>query len=109
MKRIILSVAMVTGICFFCNAQTQQATQAANKTEVQSTVVQSKNDGFKEVKMENLNPKVQEAINKNYATLKVKSLAYNAEKKLTKVTFVSTSANQPEKIVILNEEGKEQK
>jgi hypothetical protein len=102
MKRFFLSAVMVVGFCVFCNAQTTPTVQTGEKA-----VVTASTDGdYKEVKIEELSQIVQDAIKNNYTDLKVKTLAYDAEKKLTKVTFVTP--NGEEKVVILNEEGKEQ-
>ena len=101
MKRFFLSTVMVIGFCVFCNAQTTQT----NPKEVKTKVAVAEDDGYKEVKMEELNIAVQEAIKKNYAGFKIIKLTYNIEKKLTKVTFLTLSGE--EKVVILDEEGKE--
>jgi acyl-CoA hydrolase len=94
---------MVIGFCVLCNAQAVQTSQ----TSVKAAVAVVDEDGYKEVKFEELTPVVQEAIKANYANLQIKSLAYHAEKKLTKIVFVTP--NGEEKVVILNEEGKEYK
>jgi hypothetical protein len=103
MKRFFLSAVMVVGFCVFCNAQTVQTVQSGEN----AVVAVSTDDDYKEVKMEELSQVVQDAIKNNYTDLKVKTLAYDAEKKLTKVTF--EAPNGEERVVILNEEGKEQK
>lgn len=106
MKKIVLTIAMVLGICTFVNAQvtpTKQATETTASTAVQTI----HDDGFTKVEMNALNEKVQTAIKENYTDFTVKALAYNAEKKLTKVNLVSKEGK--ETIVILNDEGKEVK
>lgn len=106
MKRIILTITMALGICTFVNAQTTPTEKVAETTA--TTAVQTtNNDGFTKVEMNALNEKVQTAIKTNYTNFTVKALAYNAEKKLTKVTFISKEGK--EAIVILNDEGKEVK
>ncbi len=104
MKQILLTITMALGICTFVNAQTTPE-KAAETTA--STTVQTPDDGFAKVEMDALNQKIQTAIKENYSDFTVKALAYNAEKKLTKVTFVSKEGK--EMIVLLNEEGKEVK
>lgn len=104
MKRIILSIAISMGVFTFVNAQTATAEQV-NVQTTEAAAIQTDNDGYEEVKIETLNEKLQTAIKENYKTFTMKNLAYNAEKKLTKVTFVTPEGTQ--KIVILNEEGKE--
>jgi hypothetical protein len=103
MKRIFLSTVMLIGFCVLCSAQNVQTDQ----TNVKTTVAVSNEDGYKAVKLEDLNPTVQQAIKTNYANLRIKAIAYHPEKKLTKVVFVTP--NGEEKVVILNEEGKEHK
>jgi hypothetical protein len=94
---------MVIGFCAFCSAQTTQTDQKA----VKATVAIAEEDGYKEVKMEELSTTLQEAIKTNYAGFKIIKLSYNAEKKLTKIIFLTL--NGEEKVVILNAEGKEYK
>jgi hypothetical protein len=95
---------MVIGFCAFCSAQTTQTNQEEAKTTV---VAVANEDGYKDVKMDELSMPVQKAIKDNYAGLKIKALAYHPEKKLTKITFLTP--NGEEKVVILNAEGKEHK
>jgi hypothetical protein len=104
MKKLFLSIVMIIGFSVFCNAQTVPTVQT-NQAGVKVSVAVSEEDGYQAVKMEELSQVVQDAIKNNYTDLTVKALAYNAEKKLTKVTFVT--ANGENKVVILNEEGKE--
>jgi hypothetical protein len=106
MKRIILSIAISMGVFTFVNAQTTPKEQV-NAQTTETAAIQAANDGYKDVQIETLNEKLQTAIKENYKTFTVKNLAYNVEKKLTKVTFVTPEGTQ--KIVILNEDGKEVK
>ncbi len=105
MKKIMLSVAFVASTLMFANAQTPQKTTQTSTAIVK--VAQAEND-FKEVKLESLNEKVQATIKSFSETYTMKALAYNAEKKLTKVTLVS-KADSKEKVILLDEQGKEVK
>jgi len=61
MKKVILSVALILGIVGATNARIQDQGQVQqDRTTVIST--QSQDDGFKDVKLEDLNEKVQAAI-----------------------------------------------
>ncbi|MDR0368408.1 MAG: hypothetical protein LBH82_04630 [Bacteroidales bacterium] len=101
MRKIIVTITMFFGICTFAYAQTPPPSQG----ETQTTEAKASDDGYKEVKIEALNQAVQMAIKANYADFTVKTIAYNAEKKMTKVTF--TTKEEKEVVVVLNEEGKE--
>jgi hypothetical protein len=65
-------------------------------------------DGFVEVKLEELSPVVQAAVNALTQEYEVKALKYNAEKQLTKVVGTSKE-DKSEKTFILNEKGEEVK
>ncbi len=101
MKAVILSVAMLMGTMIYASAN-------VTKDVVGSEVVAVQQDGFVDVKIESLNAKVQEAVKGFEDTYTVKSLAYDTAKKQTKVTLVA-KADNAEKTVILDDEGKEVK
>jgi hypothetical protein len=63
-------------------------------------------DGFVNVKFEDLNEKVQAAVRTLIEQYDINLLQYNAEKKITKVTATSKD-DQSEKIVYFDDEGKE--
>lgn len=105
MKKIFLTAAMVLGIFAFSNAQVTQDSVNNNKLAEVATANPT-DDGYKEVKLEQLTPQVQQAIKTNYTAFEIKAVAYHETKKLTKVTLVSKD-NGSEKVVVLNEEGKE--
>lgn len=102
MKKIILSLALIAGMTAMTNLQRLNASN-----QIQSEVaVQQDEDGFVEVKLENLTPEVQEVVKSLLADNDLKHLKYNAEKQLTKVILTSKD-NQTEKIVLLDAEAKE--
>ena len=102
MKKVLLSIMLTVG------AYTFTCAQAPIVDENPTVTVAQEDDGYKDVKLEDLSEKVQSAIKDNYSNYTVKSTSYNEEKKLAKVTFTSKE-DQSEKIVILNEEGEELK
>ncbi len=115
MKTTILVVAITLGTFACVNAGTpKQEMNANNNVETVAVVdeaaavgeVAQAQDEYVDVKLESLNAKVQAAINAYQEAYSTKSLAFNAAKNLTKVTLVS-KADQSEKEVILDEEGKE--
>lgn len=63
-------------------------------------------DGFVNVKFEDLNEKVQAAVRSMLDQYDINVLQYDAEKKITKVT-ATNKEDQSEKIVYLDDEGKE--
>ena len=104
MKKMILSLAVMAGVSVFANAGNVNGEVFANKAEVVASLDQE--DGFVEVKLEDLNENVKKAVEAYSETDTVKTIEYNAEKKLTKVTLVS-KADSTEKVVTLDDEGKE--
>lgn len=100
MKKIILAIALITSVGFFSEAKVQQD----NDTMIETSV--SQDDGFVTIKIEELNVKVQAAINSYSEEYNLKSLAYNVEKNLTKVTLESKDG-QSSKTILLDDEGKE--
>ncbi|MDR2920654.1 MAG: hypothetical protein LBV72_14980 [Tannerella sp.] len=104
MKKVFLSVAILASTCFFVSATGVFA--PANVTEI--AIMINQDGDFTEVKLESLNENVQKAIGAYTEECTVKEIGYNAEKKLTKVVFASKD-DQSEKVVILDDEGKEVK
>ncbi|GEM_PF-726814 len=84
MKKVILSVVLILGIGVAANAHIQNRDQIQQD---QKTVLeqQPQNDGFKEVKFEELNEKVQAAVRIVAESYEINSLQYNKEKQITKV------------------------
>lgn len=65
-------------------------------------------DGFVDIKFEELNQKVQEAVRTISEKYELKLLQYSAEKKITKVQ-ATAKEDKSEKVFYLDEEGKEVK
>ena len=101
MKKMILTIAMIAGMSAIANIQTLQA---ASHFQIE-TVSQDEN-GFVEVKLEELNPEVQAAVKALLEDYDVKVLKHNVEKQLTKVVLTNKQ-DQSEKKVLLDEKGKE--
>lgn len=100
-RTMMLAVVVVLGTSAFANTQS-----SLTENDVIVAVSQVNDDGYEEVKFEDLNEKVQAAIQGYTELYDVKALAYNAEKKLTRVTL-SLISDQSIKVVILDDEGKE--
>ena len=107
-KEVFLSVAFMLFIFGFANANTNKEASTSNGKTVEAVVSDLLQDEFKVVKLEELNEKVQKAVNVFQEAYTTKSLAYNETKKQTKVTLI-LKADNSEKVVILDEEGKEVK
>ena len=107
MKKIMLSMALLMCVCLFANAQDSK--EQANAVIAMESEIVTSDDGYKVVKIEELNAKVQEALKTFSETYTVKDVAYNVDKKLTKVTLVSKENLKETKTVVLNEDGKEVK
>lgn len=100
MKTMALAIALMLGV----GMSTYALQEATAKTTIESVAQQE--DVYVKISFDDLNSSVQSAITKLSEEYTVKELAYNVEKKLTKVTLIS-KADQSEKIVILDDEGKE--
>lgn len=101
MKKVILSFALIVGMTAMTNIQTLSA---ANRFQTEATA--QDDNGFVEVKLEELAPAVREAVKALLADYDLKVLKYNDEKQLTKVVLTSKQ-DQSEKKVFLDAEGKE--
>lgn len=73
---------------------------------VETFAVMQQEDGFVNVKFEELNEKVQAAVRSLIDQYDINMLEYDAEKKITKVTATSKE-DQSQKIVYFDDEGKE--
>lgn len=98
MKKVILSIALIVGIIVTTNMQTVQA----GDRPVVNTVLE--NDGFVDVRLEDLNEQVQQAINALTDEYDVQALKYNAEKQLTKVKLIKRD-DQSSKTILLDNQG----
>lgn len=99
MKTVVLAIALMIGAGITTFAQAE----VTEKATIENVVLQE--DVYVKISFNDLNSNVQNAITKLSEQFTVKELAYNVEKKLTKVTLVS-KADESEKIVILDDEGK---
>lgn len=100
-KFMMLAIAIVFGTSVFANVQS-----SSSENTIIAAIGQTTEDGYVDVKFEDLNEKVQATIQGYLELYDVTALAYNADKKLTKVSL-SSKADQSVKVVILDEEGKE--
>lgn len=103
MKTIVLSIAFIAAsslVAFSANVQQDENSQ----TTVENVVTQEE-DVYTDIELADLNENVQAAINSLSETFTVKSITYNAEKKLTKVSLISKE-DEKESVVILDDEGK---
>ena len=100
MKKVILSFAIIAGIIATTNVQIVQA----GERPIVNTVFED--DGFVDVRLEDLNEQVQQAINALSDEYDVQALKYNAEKQLTKVKLTKRD-DQSSKTIFLDAQGKE--
>lgn len=105
MKKLLVAVAVLMGVSTMSFANSNDSIPPQDKNELVAQVVQ---DTYKEVKAEELNAKVQEALKGYEATYTVKKLEYNESKKQTQVTLEDKST-KAEKVVLIDDEGKEVK
>lgn len=100
MKKVILSMALVAGVSF----TTLQASNVLNSSMV--SISQTQDDGFVDIKFEELNEKVQAAVRTVNETYELNSLKYNAETQQTKVEATKRD-DRSQKVFIFDNEGKE--
>ena len=98
MKKMILSFALITGMFLITNLN------VANASEKPSISIVTEDDGFVEVRLQDLNEKIQASINDLTTEYDVKTLKYNEEKKLAKVVLIKKD-DQSTKKVYFNENG----
>lgn len=105
MKKVILSVALMLGIIGATQAQSQNKGQIRQE---QTTVIthQSQDNGFKDVKLEELNEKVQAAIRTLAESYEIDSLQFNEAKQITKVEATKKD-DQSKKTFYFDVEGNE--
>ena len=102
MKKVIVSMAMaISGLFAISVAQ-----GVATVTEDSVWELLLEDDRFTDIKFEELNEKVQAAVNALGETYTVDSLKYNAEKQVTKVKATS-KVDQSSKVFYFNNEGVE--
>ena len=102
MKKVIVSMAMaISGLFAISVAQ-----GVATVTEDSVRELLLEDDRFTDIKFEELNEKVQAAVNALGETYTVDSLKYNAEKQVTKVKATS-KVDQSSKVFYFSNEGVE--
>lgn len=105
MKKVILSIALVASGIF--TSTSVQAANTVNTTNEKPIIeVTLDDDGFVDVKFEELNEKVQAAINALKETYDIDVIKYNAEKQITKVK-VTNKEDQSQKKIYFDNEGVE--
>lgn len=105
MKKVILSIALAASGIF--TSTSVQAANTVNTTNEKPIIeVTLDDDGFVEVKFEELNEKVQAAINALKETYDIDVIKYNAEKQITKVK-VTNKEDQSQKKIYFDNEGVE--
>lgn len=97
MKKVILSIAFIAGLSTMITAN------AVNQPVAMEV---SQDSSFVDVKFEDLNENVQNAVRALVEQYDLTSLQYNAEKQVTKVGLIGKE-DQAAKIVYLDAEGKE--
>lgn len=101
MKKIILSIALIAGV--FTTTAVQASTQVIEKPIIEIT---SDDDGFENIKFEELSEKVQEAVRALVQNYDLNALKFNAEKQLTKVE-ATKKEDQTQKVFYFDAEGNE--
>ena len=105
MKKVILSTALAASGIF--TSTSVQAANTVNTTNEKPIIeVTFDDDGFVDVKFEELNEKVQAAINALKETYDIDVIKYNAEKQITKVK-VTNKEDQSQKKIYFDNEGVE--
>lgn len=97
---MVLAIALLAG--------GGMSTYALQETSVDTTSISvtQQEDVYVKISFSDLNSNVQNAITKLSDKYTVKELAYNAEKKLTKVTLISKE-DESQTVVLLDDEGKQ--
>jgi len=102
MKKVILSIALAASGIF-----TSTSVQAANTVNITNEKpiieVTLDDDGFVDVKFEELNEKVQAAVRSLVQDYDLNALKYNAEKQLAKVETTKKEDQSQKKIYFDNE------
>lgn len=101
MKKVILVIALIAGV--FTTTAVQASTQVIEKPIIEVTL---DDDGFVDIKFEELNEKVQEAVRALVQDYDLNALKFNAEKQLTKVE-ATKKEDQTQKVFYFDAEGNE--
>jgi len=100
MKTLVVAIALM-----MVGSAATFAMGVQESDSIQTEVIAPEEGTYKEVVLADLNENVQATINSLSEASPVKSLEYNADKKLTKVTLVAKEGEN-ESVVILDDEGK---
>jgi len=103
MKKVILTITLVASMIAMSQVEEVNA-----MNEQPAVTMITGDDGFVDVKLEDLSPAVQDSINALTLEYDVEALKYNAEKQLTKVKLIKKD-DQSKKTVYFDAEGKEVK
>lgn len=101
MKKVILSITLIATMIAMNHVQDVSAIN-----EQPSTTIIVGDDGFVDIKLEELTPAVQVSVNAFLLDYDLEALKFNAEKQLTKVKLIKKD-DQSAKTVYLDVEGKE--
>lgn len=104
MKRLLVSAMVLMGIS--SSAIAHSGSVLTSETSI--FYVQVMEEEFKEVSLTSLNANVQTAINAYADAYEVKKLEFDESAKQTRVTLTDKES-KAEKVVVLDEEGKEVK
>jgi len=107
MKKVIFTIALLASMIAMSNVQEMNAMDLQPAATIITGDITG-DDGFVEVKLEELSPAVQAAVNALTQEYDVKALKYNAEKQLTKVKLIKKD-DQSKKTLFFDAEGKEVK
>jgi len=105
MKKLILTAALFTSMGSFAFAQSNDSIPQAEQPFL---IVEAIQDDYKEISLGDLNENVQAAIKAFEETDDVKKLEYDSTLKQTRVTL-EDKVSKGEKVVILDDDGKEVK
>ena len=105
MKKVILLVALITGTIAAANAETA----LVSNTKATIVTTTTDNDGYKEVKLDELSQVVKTSIKALAGeTYVISKVEYSAEQELVRATLTSKE-DQQLKVVLIYKNGKEVK
>lgn len=105
MKKLVLTMALAFGVMLAVNAQEVKNTLQEQKSVITDTI---KSDDFKPVNLDQVTPKVQEAVKVLAEKFDINALFVDEKKQLTKVE-ATDKADKSKKVFYFDAEGKEVK
>ena len=90
-----LSIAVIAGMFLMTNLN------VATASEKPSISIVTEDDGFVEVRLQDLNEKIQTSINALTSEYDVQTLKYNEEKKLAKVVLIKKDDQSTKKCILM--------